>query len=89
VRDGPAPVERCRILAEPRRAGVMKIGVGSKVRDIALNQTGVVLDTAKQYAHPQARPVYNYLIRWQDGQVQAVTEEAFRRGYGIELVEEG
>jgi hypothetical protein len=58
--------------------------VGSKIRDKYLKRDGVVLDTARQYAHPQAKPVYNYLVRWQDGQVNAISEGALRRGVAVE-----
>ena len=58
---------------------------GQKVRDVHGKSTGVVLDFACQYAHPKAKPVYSYLIRWQDGQVNAVTEAAFQGD--LELVD--
>ena len=48
---------------------------------------GVITDYACQYAHPKAQPVYNYLIRWQDGQIQAVTETALEGDFGLTLVE--
>ncbi len=60
---------------------------GQKVRDSQNNSTGVVLDYACQYAHPKADPVYSYLIRWQDGQVQAVTESAFEGSLGLRVVD--
>ena len=47
----------------------------------------MILDFACQYAHPKAQPVYSYLIRWQDGQVSAVTEAAFGGDAGLELVD--
>jgi len=58
------------------------------VRDAVEDSVGVVLDHACQYAHPKAPPVYSYLIRWQDGQVQAVSETAFVRGGGLELIQD-
>jgi hypothetical protein len=60
---------------------------GQKVRDSQNDSTGVVLDFACQYAHPKADPVYSYLIRWQDGQVQAVTETAFEGSTGLRVVD--
>lgn len=63
-----------------------KLENGQKVRDTRDDTTGVVLDYACQYAYPKAQPVYSYLIRWQDGQVQAVTEAAFS-GADLELVD--
>lgn len=68
-----------------RSSGMKKLEAGQKVRDIHERTLGVVTDSACQYAHPKAAPVYNYLIRWQDGQVQAVTESAFQGD--LELVE--
>jgi hypothetical protein len=56
------------------------------VRDIRERKLGVIVDFACQYAHPKAQPVYNYLIRWQDGQVQAINESALSREHGLELV---
>jgi hypothetical protein len=60
---------------------------GQKVRDASDDNIGVVLDHACQYAHPKAPPLFSYLIRWQDGQVQAVTEAAFHSGGGLELID--
>jgi hypothetical protein len=64
-----------------------RLEAGQKVRDVHSNSVGVVLDFACQYAHPKADPVYSYLIRWEDGQVQALTEAAFGRGQGIEILD--
>jgi hypothetical protein len=64
-----------------------QLSPGQKVRDPQGNGTGVVLDFACQYAHPKAQPVYSYLIRWQDGQVQAVSEAAFFGDDGLRLVD--
>jgi len=47
----------------------------------------VVLDFACQYAHPKAEPVYSYLIRWDDGQVNALSEAALGGGQGYELID--
>ena len=66
---------------------IKKLETGQKVRDVNDNNVGVVLDYACQYAHPKAQPVYSYLIRWQDGQVQALSELAFSGSYGYELVD--
>jgi len=66
-----------------RSSRSVPLEVGQEVRDLHENKTGVVVDSACQYAHPKAQPVYNYLIRWQDGQVQAVTESAFGREFGL------
>ena len=45
-------------------------------------------DSACQYAHPNAEPVFNYLVRWDDGQVSALTEHALDARGEIELIEE-
>ena len=69
------------------RHGMERLEAGQKVRDPQNYGTGVVLEYACQYAHPKADPVYSYLIRWQDGQVQAVTETAFDGSSGIRVVD--
>ena len=61
--------------------------VGRKVRDNGADRTGTILDFACQYAHPKAEPVYNYLIRWDDGQIQAFTSVVLEGRYGFELVD--
>lgn len=63
------------------------LAVGREIRDVKDRKNGVVLDSACQYAHPKARPVYNYLVRWEDGQVQAISESALSREYGLEPVD--
>jgi hypothetical protein len=68
--------------------GTKPLPTGQKVKDAKDAKVGVVLDFACQYAHPKAQPVYSYLIRWQDGQVQAVTEAAFRGENGLKLVDD-
>lgn len=59
---------------------------GTRVRDAIFRKDGVIEDCACQYAHPQAKPAYHYLVRWEDGMLQAFGENAFRRGYGLEIV---
>lgn len=63
------------------------VEIGSAIRDVRERKTGVVMDYSCQYAHPKAPPVYNYLIRWEDGQIQAVSEYALSREFGLELVD--
>jgi hypothetical protein len=70
-----------------RRKPSKKLATGQKVRDVQDRSVGVVLDCACQYAHPKAQPVYSYLIRWQDGQVQAVSEAAFHGDGGLEPID--
>lgn len=69
------------------RHGMDRLEAGQKVRDLQNDSTGIVLEYACQYAHPKADPVYSYLIRWQDGQVQAVTETAFDGSLGLQVVD--
>jgi hypothetical protein len=69
--------------SEPRNSNPLEIG--QEVRDVREKKVGVIVEFACQYAHPKAQPVYNYLIRWQDGQVQAVAESALTKEYGLEL----
>jgi len=64
----------------------LEIHPGMRIRDHVLRREGTVLDTACQYPHPQARPILQYLIRWEDGQVLAHSEGAFRRGGTLEVV---
>lgn len=63
------------------------IEVGRKVRDNTTNRTGTILDFACHYAHPKADPSYNYLIRWDDGQVQAFASLALEGNYGLDLLD--
>jgi len=46
----------------------------------------VILDHARQYAHPQAAPVFHYLVQWDDGQTQGLAEAALAPGRGIEVL---
>ena len=64
-----------------------RLEAGCKVRDPQDGSVGVVLDYACQYAHPKAPPVYSYLVRWDDGQVSAVSEAAFGGDGGLEAVD--
>jgi hypothetical protein len=61
--------------------------IGQEIRDLRDDKVGVITDYACQYAHPKAQPVYNYLIRWQDGQISAITETALEGDFGLVLVE--
>jgi hypothetical protein len=75
--------------SRPKRGGNSNgpLEVGRKVRDNDTSRTGTILDWACQYAHPKADPSYNYLIRWEDGQVEAFSSIALEGRYGIELVD--
>ena len=63
------------------------LSVGQRVRDLQLKREGAIVDIACQYAHPKADPVYNYLIRWDDGQVQAFGAAAFESGHGLDPID--
>ncbi len=63
---------------------IERLEVGQKIRDGRGQRDGVVLEYACQYAHPKADPVYSYLIRWDDGQVFAISEAALGNGSGFE-----
>ena len=64
-----------------------KLEPGQKIREIQTNLVGEILDHACQYAHPKADPVYSYLVRWEDGQVNALSETAFRSSGGYEILD--
>ena len=61
--------------------------IGQKLQDRRSGRVGTILEFACQYAHPKAEPVYSYLVRWDDGQVQALSEAALEGGHGLELVD--
>ena len=61
--------------------------IGQEIIDVRDNRSGVITDFACQYAHPKAQPVYNYLIKWQDGQIQAITETALEGGFGLKIAD--
>ena len=63
------------------------LSVGQRVLDRQHEREGAIVDVACQYAHPKADPVYNYLIRWDDGQVQAFGASAFEAGHGLEPID--
>ena len=62
--------------------------VGQKIRDNQQYREGVIVDYACQYTHPQAQPIFNYLVRWQEGQITALGESAIRSNFGIEVLDE-
>lgn len=78
--------------ASPRTGGTAQrfdepLKIGQRVRDEHFHRQGAVIDIARQYAHPKAEPVYHYLLRWDDGQVQAVGEAAFDGDHGLDPVD--
>ena len=70
-----------------RHAPVEVFDAGQRVREGRDRRSGVVLDCARQYSHPKAQPVHSYLIRWDDGQVEAITEAAFGSPHGIQPID--
>jgi hypothetical protein len=58
---------------------------GQEVWDRRTSMEGVIIDQASQFTHPQAAPIFIYMIRWQDGQVASVSEAAFRPGGDLSL----
>ena len=62
------------------------LDVGCKIHDDRADLLGVVVDSACQYAHPKAEPVYSYLVRWEDGQVNSISESALA-GNGLSAID--
>jgi hypothetical protein len=67
--------------------GSEPLQIGQEIIDVQENKSGVITDCACQYAHPKAQPVYNYLIRWQDGQIQAISESALQGDFGLKIAD--
>lgn len=61
------------------------LAAGQEVLDRSTAMEGVIIDQASQYTHPQAAPIFVYMIRWQDGQVGSVSEAAFGPGGDLTL----
>jgi hypothetical protein len=64
----------------------VQLETGGQLRDRRSDRLGTVLDVACQYAHPKAEPVYNYLVRWDDGQIEALSQAALDGTHGLEVV---
>ena len=60
---------------------------GQKVNDLPAGRRGQIVDVARQYSHPSADPVHNYLVRWDDGHVEAFNERALTPNWGLEVEE--
>ena len=58
---------------------------GQKINDTVHERYGEIIDVARQYAHPKADPVHNYLVRWDDGDIEALNERAFSSSWGLEI----
>jgi hypothetical protein len=81
--------ERGRSPREPRSGAPSgPLEAGRTLRDRRSERLGTVLEVACQYAHPKADPVYNYLVRWEDGQVEAFTEAALDGSHELEIVDD-
>lgn len=61
---------------------------GRRILDHRNELRGEIVDHARQYAHPNADPVFVYLIRWDDGQVQSITEHALSAKHDYELLDD-
>ena len=72
----------------PRDREEERLSTGQRLRHLRHGAVGEIVDSACQYAHPNAEPVFNYLVRWDDGQVSALTEHAFDARGEIELIDE-
>ena len=72
----------------PRDREEERLPSGQRVRHLRNGSTGEIVDSACQYAHPNAEPVFNYLIRGEDGQVSALTEHALGDRGEVELLDE-
>ena len=83
--DGSGPEKEEARMDQNKGQGRKPLPEGQEVWDSTTSMEGVVIDHAKQYSHPQAAPVYIYMIRWKDGQVGSVSEAAFRHGGGLSL----
>ena len=71
-----------------KRAPHKKLENGQQIYDRRNELNGVVLDFACQFAHPNADPVYAYLIRWEDGQIQAISQHAVEGNFDFELIDD-
>lgn len=58
---------------------------GQRIHDLDDDRSGQIVDVARQYAHPNADPVHNYLVRWEDGQVEAFNERSMTQSWGLEI----
>jgi len=81
------PPGSSRYRSDTRATPSEPLPAGQKIRDSHDRRVGVILDHACQYSHPKAPPVYSYLIRWEDGQIQAFSEAAIGNPHGLELVD--
>ena len=53
---------------KPRGRSPMPVfDTGQTVHDLDADRGGRIVDVAQQFSHPNADPVHNYLVRWDDG----------------------
>ena len=65
------------------------LGRGDWVWDRAGQVKGMVQDSACEYAFPGATQKFAYLIRWEDGRVEALSKTAFHHGQRYEEANRG
>ena len=71
---------------QPRRQAPAPVyDAGQKVFDLHGDRSGQIVDVARQYSHPNADPVHNYLVRWEDGHIEALNERALTSNWGLEI----
>ena len=66
----------CRDSGEP-------IPNGTVIQDKLNSTHGEIIDNASQFTHPQAAPIFMYLVRWQDGQISSLSEAALKPAHGL------
>ena len=72
----------------PRKAPDLPVyHPGQRINDLQGEREGEILDVAQQFSHPNADPVHNYLVRWEDGHIEALNERALTSGWGLEVDE--
>lgn len=59
--------------------------VGQQLRHRDSGRAGEILDVASQFTHPKAQPVYSYLVKWDDGHVEAISEGAIHATREVEV----
>jgi hypothetical protein len=80
------PSDRSNGPRHPRKGpDLPTFDAGQSIHDCDADRAGKIVDVARQYAHPNADPVHNYLVRWEDGQIEALNERALTPGWGLEV----
>jgi hypothetical protein len=68
-----------------KRPEIPVFDAGQQINDSQGERSGEIVDVARQYSHPNAAPVHNYLVRWDDGHIEALNERAFTANWGLEV----